>query len=627
MAFASAAWLVTAVVIMQQVEEASAHGLLTKPASRNAIDGNAGCAHCLNGGGPCGSGKFLNYYAGSQETWTAGSVVPITVRVTAHHMGHYEFRICDQKLDSSVSNPDACLNKWVMERASPEEAGFTDCQPGDQRPACVPADPKHPERWYLPPSTEISGTHTIYFKVPAGLRCEECTLQWHWWSANSCEPAGDYGCFKKILQSSGYWVGSKRAWWTAFGGGCSGPEGPNGHSGCGEQFWNCADISVQAGGGSPLPAPAPVPSPTPMPMPMPMPLPMPSTTQAPVPAPAPAPVLSCGTCATQFSRPCLFLDGLCNPVLKDTCEALGGLWCGDSEPATTTVPVTTSSTATRATTTGMLGSFRPVDGGEGRACRGSSARDNLASYYILQSGVVSLDDCKAHCTASADCTGIEFNPTSRRCEVWTRSAGIEASAAVSGYMCLSYEGMGGSTTTSTTLSGSFQAVDGGQGRACRGSSPDDNLASYYILQGSVVSLDDCKERCMTNVACKGIEFNPTSKRCEVWTRSIGSSRAVSGFTCYSFQAEHGRCQIRFADSLATVEDCKRTCDILEPGVWPCSNDGPCDCTSGPALLVRSQRLQLRGRSRSLAAGLGFIQQNWSTALVKFDDLQDETCSL
>merc|ERR550534_1191237 len=86
-----------------------------------------------------GSGKFLNFFAGSQATWTAGSIVPITVEVTAHHMGHYEFRVCDQVIDSSMSNPDACLNKWVLQRATPEEAGFTDCQPGDQRAAaCHP---------------------------------------------------------------------------------------------------------------------------------------------------------------------------------------------------------------------------------------------------------------------------------------------------------------------------------------------------------------------------------------------------------------------------------------------------------------------------------------------------------
>jgi len=490
MTFSSQAWVAAALVSLQLVAQVSAHGLLTKPASRNAIDGNAGCAHCLNGGGPCGSSKFLNYYAGSQETWTAGSVVPITIRVTAHHMGHYEFRICDRKLDSSMSNPNACLNRWVMERATPEEAGFPECQPGDQRPGCVPFDPKHPERWYLPPSTEGgSGTHTIYFKVPADLQCEECTLQWHWWSANSCEPAGDYGCFKDILQSKGYWVGSKRAWWTAFRGGCSGPEGSNGHFGCGEQFWNCADITVQPGGGSPSPSPMPVPTPVPAPMPMPMPQPTPT----PTPSPAPTPAVSCETCAVQFSRPCLFPDGLCNPVMKNTCISLGALWCGDMAPVTSTEPLTKSTSTTTATaTTTTAGSFQAVDGGEGRACRGSSASDNLASYYSLQSGVTSLEDCKGRCMESTACKGIEFNPSIKRCEVWTRSAGIGATVAVSGFTCLRYAGTGGTTATTTTMAGSFQAVDGGEGRACRGSSASDNLASYYRLQSGVPSLEDCK---------------------------------------------------------------------------------------------------------------------------------------
>jgi len=41
-------------------------------------------------------------------------------------------------------------------------------------------------------------------------------------------------------------------WWTVGAGTCSGPAGPNGHSGCGEQFWNCADIKVLPGNGLPI---------------------------------------------------------------------------------------------------------------------------------------------------------------------------------------------------------------------------------------------------------------------------------------------------------------------------------------------------------------------------------------
>lgn len=341
----------------------AAHGKLTKPASRNELGGTSNCAHCLNGGGPCGDASSLDFFGGSQETWFAGSIVPVTIVVTAHHRGHYEMRICDQVLSSSISDPNACLNKWVLERASPEEAGFFDCQPGDERPACVPVDGLHPERWYLPPSGEITGTHTMYWKVPAGLRCEVCTLQWHWWSANSCIPAGDYGCYKDVLQSSGYWVGSKAAWWTVGAGSCNGPAGPNGHSGCGEQFWNCADITVVGVGGpvptpapmpapTPVPMPAPVPTPNPMPAPMPMPMPTPAPAPLPVPTPTPMPATACESCAGQYSSPCIWTDGMCYPVSKASCIATeGAMWCGDSFSATSTAaPVTATSTSAAATT-------------------------------------------------------------------------------------------------------------------------------------------------------------------------------------------------------------------------------------------------------------------------------------
>jgi len=257
MSLALSSWLMAILVGLQCMAQVSAHGKLTVPRSRNQIDGNSGCAHCLNTAGPCGdgpSGKFLDYYAGPQAKWVAGSIVAITIQVTAHHMGHYEFRVCDQVLNSSVKDPGACLDKWLLTRATPEEAKVVNCQPGDERAACVPVDPLHPERWYLPPKSEIAAKHTIYFKLPAGLQCEACTLQWHWWSANSCVPASDYGCYKNILKSKGYWKEpEKAAWWTAGSGSCKkgcSSDSSKVYCGCGEQFWNCADISVQPADGS-----------------------------------------------------------------------------------------------------------------------------------------------------------------------------------------------------------------------------------------------------------------------------------------------------------------------------------------------------------------------------------------
>eukprot|EP00931_Biecheleriopsis_adriatica_P093048 TRINITY_DN667_c0_g1_i1.p1 TRINITY_DN667_c0_g1~~TRINITY_DN667_c0_g1_i1.p1 ORF type:complete len:1526 (+),score=218.47 TRINITY_DN667_c0_g1_i1:80-4579(+) len=173
--------------------------------------------------------------------------------------------------------------------------------------------------------------------------------------------------------------------------------------------------------------------------------------------------------------------------------------------------------------------FVPVDGGEGRACRGAAANDNLASYYTIFSGVPLLQECKAKCMAEPLCTGIEHK-TSGRCEVWTRPEGIQASIALDGYTCLAY---GESITTTPFVSPlPFVPVDGGEGRACRGAAANDNLASYYIIFSGMPLLQECKARCVAEPSCTGIEHH-SSGRCEVWTRleGIQASIPLDGYTC------------------------------------------------------------------------------------------------
>lgn len=106
-------------------------------------------------------------------------------------------------------------------------------------------DSHHPERFYLPPPGFYGSTHTFHVKVPEELSCKECTLQWRWWSANSCIPATGYGCFAEVLNSRGY---DAAAWGVR--GDCPGNCGGNVHCGCGEQFRNCADITILPAGGT-----------------------------------------------------------------------------------------------------------------------------------------------------------------------------------------------------------------------------------------------------------------------------------------------------------------------------------------------------------------------------------------
>lgn len=174
----------------------------------------------------------------------------------------------------------------------------------------------------------------------------------------------------------------------------------------------------------------------------------------------------------------------------------------------------------------------PVDGGVGRACRGSSPGDNAASYYEVMSGMPDLESCKQLCVTTAGCRGIEYN-VGGRCEVWTREDGIRASIALEHYTCLRFGDLP-TTTTAAPLSG-FQPVDGGVDRACRGDFPGDNAASYYQVVGNLASLQACQEQCVATEGCTGIEYH-VGGRCEVWTRPEGihASIVLEKYTCLSY---------------------------------------------------------------------------------------------
>ncbi|CAJ1370531.1 unnamed protein product [Effrenium voratum] len=78
----------------------------------------------------------------------------------------------------------------------------------------------------------------------------------------------------------------------------------------------------------------------------------------------------------------------------------------------------------------------PVDGGEGRACRGDHSTDNDDSYYVVVDA--ELEDCKARCVAAPLCLGIEWSP--KRCELWQRP--IHGTADRPGFTCLAFEPSG-----------------------------------------------------------------------------------------------------------------------------------------------------------------------------------------
>lgn len=177
--------------------------------------------------------------------YAPGQVMDITVVITAHHRGHFEFRMCDAaKLSDPKTVTWACLDENVLKRVS---------VPGE----VSPVDPKYPERYYLEPecSPGYNKNVTMKYQVPSTLTCERCVMQWWWVTGNTCNPPG----YERRSPQPAH-VATGCDWWE--------PSLPRCGNSYPEEFWNCADVRV-AGAAVPSgsdprvePAPAPIATPT-----------------------------------------------------------------------------------------------------------------------------------------------------------------------------------------------------------------------------------------------------------------------------------------------------------------------------------------------------------------------------
>jgi len=187
-----------------------------------------------------------------------------------------------------------------------------------------------------------------------------------------------------------------------------------------------------------------------------------------------------------------------------------------------------------------------VDGGDGRACRGASAKDNSDMYYAPLSeyvyadtdlsagaGTSTADRCRQLCRNVPGCAGVELKEDGSKhsCEVWTRSGGIQASIPASNYSCWHYEPVKGATPA-VASDPRFSGVDGGFMRVCR--DKDGAHAEKDYKATSAASLLDCQKKCLKDPECKGIEFDDvfsTPQRCELWTTAVGSTVYRPGYWC------------------------------------------------------------------------------------------------
>lgn len=200
-----------------------AHGFLAVPQARNVQRNSYWCPQCLNAGGPwavglrghglCGDpgdmvpprdheafGSLANppVVAG---VYKPGATIAVKVTLTANHKGRWSLKLCPipgggSPTAEAKALTQACLNAHPLLRA----------------------DTKTPHT-YVPPSLS---SFEVQYKLPPKVTCKRCVLQWYYQTGNSCNPPGTPPAFA-----------------TPFLGTCGAP-----NSAAGEEFWNCADISI-----------------------------------------------------------------------------------------------------------------------------------------------------------------------------------------------------------------------------------------------------------------------------------------------------------------------------------------------------------------------------------------------
>lgn len=103
------------------------------------------------------------------RSYKPGQVINVVVQLSTNHHGYYEFRLCPTG-DPNKEVTQECLNKHLLKQV-----------------------PSGETRWPIPCLTEQCGRNystQVRLKLPEGLTCNHCVLQWHWTTGNfwgTCE--------------------------------------------------------------------------------------------------------------------------------------------------------------------------------------------------------------------------------------------------------------------------------------------------------------------------------------------------------------------------------------------------------------------------------------------------------
>lgn len=104
------------------------------------------------------------------KTYQRGAQIPVSVLITANHMGYFYFNLCD--LQSWGSESEECFAKYPLKTIS-----------GDAQPLLGSTNP---------------GYYNYTLQLPSSVACSRCVLQWTYHVGNSwgycADGSGRLGC-------------------------------------------------------------------------------------------------------------------------------------------------------------------------------------------------------------------------------------------------------------------------------------------------------------------------------------------------------------------------------------------------------------------------------------------------
>jgi hypothetical protein len=143
-------------------------------------------------------GKYATGIIG--KTYVEGTRIQVVVEITANHLGYFEFRLCvnDEPMKKVAHE---CFDKNLLEVLNNEKQETN------------PLGTDNRSFKYFVPNTR-NDNYTVELKLPDGVTCKQCVMQWRYHAGNN------YG--KSFSGSTCLGCDEKQ-----------------------EEFYNCADISIE----------------------------------------------------------------------------------------------------------------------------------------------------------------------------------------------------------------------------------------------------------------------------------------------------------------------------------------------------------------------------------------------